>query len=403
MRTTSRRTFVVLLVLFLAGPNGAQAQLDLGAGIDVEYRMGGTDSRYIVNEIPSSSTEPHFALRQINLFALSDFGEGFFFEGRLQFDNIGARGLNPPRVGLAYLGWERPDKPVSVSVGRILNPFGLHPKHALAFQDDFVAAPLLYGYSTTVTQHLGFWPGARTNTSGYTVWEVGLSSLYRTGYVTGGQVSWSIVENTLVWDVAVTNSAPASRASVPGTGGVAGLSRLEWRPAVFWTQGFSVSHGTFMEERPENAELRETASLSDYRQMLLGTDFRTGYGFFELKGEALYGIWTVPAFADGAFIFDDGDPRTYRLTHTGGYLDAKVEPPFVTGSYLALRGERLYFPKQEEPVTGASFRWDNNVTRLSAVVGYKLHPRVLTKVSVTEQTPFDGSMYTLRVQLTSMF
>jgi hypothetical protein len=417
MTRTARTLLAVGIGLLCLGP--AHAQIDVGAGLDVEYRMGGDDSRFIVNELPtdadvpqSGSPDPHFALRQVNLFAFSEIGRSFFFEGRVQIDNIGDGGLNPPRLGLAYLGWTPRGGPVTVSVGRLVNPFGLYPKRSLAFQNDFVAAPLLYGYGVNVTQGLGYWPGAQAGTAGYAGWDMGVTTLYRTGYVTGAQVSWTLSPNTLVWDAAVVNNAPASRKSISGRGNVAGITRLEYRPAVFWTQGVSLSHGTFMDVHPQNAPLRAATSLGDYRQTLIGTDFRTGYSYFAVSGEAVYAIWSVPGYRqdstptyrDGAFVRDEqGDPAQFRLTQWGGHVDVKFEPPFLPGSYLAVRGAHLYFPTRDHPVTGTPFKWDSDVTRLSGVVGYKLHPRIRTKVSFTEQTPFDGSRYTLRVQVTSMF
>jgi hypothetical protein len=294
--------------------------------------------------------------------------------------------------------------PVTVSLGRFVNPFGQYPKESLAFRNDFVAAPLLYGYGVNVTQGLGYRPGARASTRGYFGWDKALSTLYRTGYVTGAQGSWTIAENTLVWDLAVVNNAPTSRKSISGAGNVAAITRLEYRPSVFWTQGLSVSHGSFMDQHPQNRPLRQTESLRRYRQTLIGTDVQTGYRYFALDGEVVYTIWSVPGFRDGSFVRDaQGDLARFDLAQWGGYVDAKVEPPFLPGSYLAVRGEHLHFPTEDHPVTGASLKWDVDVTRLSAVLGYKLHPRVIAKVSFTEQTPFDGSEYSLRFQVTSMF
>lgn len=395
---------IAILGLWVALCGPTHAQIDLGAGIDVEYRAGGADSRFLTNEIASASHEPHFVLHQLNLFAFSDIGGPFFFEGRLQIDDFGDAGLNPARVGLAYLGWEPPNRSVSVSLGRLVNPFGLYPKQVLAFQNDFVTAPLLYGYGINVSPALGYWPPAQATSANYGAWDTGLSTLYRRGYVTGAQLSWTLLENTLVWDVAVVNSAPPSRSDRTGSGTIAGITRIEIHPAVFWTQGLSVSHGSFMEERPENAPLRRERSLRRFRQTLIGTDFRTGYGFFGLEGEVIYTIWSVPRFRDGNFVVDDdGEPVEYRLTQVGGHLDAKVEPPVLPGFYLALRAERLHFPTADNPLGGSSIEWDEDVTRLSAVVGYKLHPRILAKASFTEQTPFDGSRYSVRFQVTSRF
>jgi len=416
--TMIRKLFVVAFLGFgLLGLDPSYAQVDLGAGVDVEYRMGGEDYRFLVNEIPtdedvprSGSPSPHFALRQVNLFAFSQIGEAFFFEGRLQIDNVGSGGLNPLRVGLAYVGWEPQGAPVTVSLGRLVNPFGRYPKESLAFQNDFVAAPLLYGYGVNVTQGLGYWPGARESTSGYEGWDKAVSTLYRLGYVTGAQVSWTLIENALVWDLAVVNNAPAARKRITGSGNAAVITRLEVHPATFWTQGVSFSHGAFLSENPDNARLRKKVALTSYRQTLIGTDFKTGYSYFAIDGEVAYTIWSVPGWrrqGNGdapSFVFDDqNEPVRYTLTQWGGHVDAKVEPPFLTGSYLAVRGEHLYFPERENPVTGNTFKWDSDVTRLSAVIGYKLHPRVLAKVAFTEQTPFDGSLYSLRVQVTSMF
>jgi hypothetical protein len=419
MIPTRRGLFATLFGLVLLGVGPVHAQVDLGAGLDVEYRMGGEDSRFLLNEIPSAedvpqsgSPEPHFALRQVNLFVFSQISSDFFFEGRLQIDNIGSGGLNPPRVGLAYLGWQPQGVPITGSVGRFVNPFGQYPRQSLAFRNDFVAAPLLYGYGVNVTQGLGYRPGAQASTRGYFGWDKALTTLYRTGYVTGAKGSWTIAENTLVWDLAIVNNAPTSRKSISGAGNAAVITRMEVRPAVFWTQGVSFSHGAFMDQHPQNRPLRQNESLRRFRQTLIGTDFQTGYSYFALSGEVAYTIWSVPGYRqdatppyqDGAFVRDEqGDPARFRLTQWGGHVDAKFEPPFLSGSYLAVRGGHLYFPKRTHPVTGNTFKWDSDVTRLSAVVGYKLHPRIITKVSFTEQTPFDGSLYSLRVQVTSMF
>ena len=138
--------------------------------------------------------------------------------------------------------------------------------------------------------------------------------------------------------------------------------------------------------------------------MLLGTDTKIAFTYFEIIGEIIYSKWKTTGFISNQF--DEscgGNLCDYDLSNISGNIDFKYELPGVTGSYIALRAEHLLFFDATEPETDDSFNWDEDLSRLTAVFGYKLAPNVLLKASFSDQRDFDLSEYALRIQLSSFF
>jgi len=392
-----------LLSLFWMGSLPLTAQVEWNGSVDFEVAMGGRDSRFVTNELANGFRRPHLGIRELDLFFFSDLGESFFFNGRLQWDIWGSGQLNPVRVSLASLSWEPEEGPVSLTVGRFINPFGLYPRRQLSSENSFINAPLAYAYFINISDTRGFWPMAG-NAGTYGTDDVGLTMSYFGGYTTGGLINWVIIPEGLDLALAVTNGAPASQKNFSNLQNLNVTMRLGIQPFIFWQQGFSVSHGSFMRKAAVNTNFDR---LEKYRQTLLGTDLILAYTYFEISGEFLYAIWDVPGSDNNGFqIGPDGQLLRYRLTNWSGYVDVKVELPFWSGSYIAGRYEKMVFNAYDPPESSnlsAGNPWDDGLFRYSFAAGYKLARPVLLKFAFSEQIYDDTSIklddWTMRLVL----
>lgn len=391
---------------------GAFAQSAQVSGeLDFEFRMGGSESNFITNEIPNEFRYPHAVINQFNVFFFSELAERWSFNGRVQLDIWGSGRLNQPRITLAAVTYE-PSARLSLSAGRMISPFGLYARRQLLSQNSFAAAPLMYGYFINVSEKRGFWPiagNAGVYDDGSS--DVGVTTAYFGAYVTGASFNWIIVPNRINIEAAITNAALASTLPNTNLANAAVVARLGVQPAMWWQQGVSVSYGSFMNLDSVNARARENNPLEQYRQLLLGTDFVFAYLWFELSGEVMWSRWNVPKFANGQFArVNAGSSKLqeYALTNLGGYVDFKFEPPFLTGSYLAFRAERIAFQPFDDPITRARTYWDKGVTRLSIAAGYKLSRNVLLRTTYSDQRTdgdrrLDPDDWTFRTLLIVLF
>lgn len=393
---------VIVLMLSLF-PCMAYGQIQLNGSVDMEISSGGKNSQFIKNEIPGEFRYLHLSIAQINAFLFAPVNDNFFFEGRIQMENWGTGQLNAPRIALANITWADPDKNYSISLGRFINPFGFYPKQQLSIDRVFTAHPLTYGYFINISDKRGYWPmGASQGT--YTRQDVGLSTIYFAGYATGLSLNWLIKPNKLILDAALTNTAPASIVNFTNLANAAGIVRLQFNPSIFWQQGISFSHGSFMQLDPVNSFFRSANPLEQYRQTLIGADLKLGYAFWEIVGEAVFARWKVPGYTGGEFSVEQGNElEEYNLANLSGNIDIKFEPPFFAGSYIAFRAEHLYFLEADDPQSDQTIKWDEDVTRLTGVFGYKFGRNILSKISFSEQTPFDSTEYAFRIQLTAFF
>ncbi len=400
MKSAKRRLACAALAVLWSATNIAQAQIQLTGETALELSIGGTNSNFIFNEIPNEFRFAHLAINQFNVFVLAPMGEEWSFNARVQFDIWGGGRLNPPRITLATILWQKPESPVSVSIGRFVMPFGLYPRRQLQSDNLFASAPLSYGYFVNISDKRGFWPGAG-NTGVYgTADDVGLTTVYFGGYTTGASLNWILIPNALNIELAIVNGALSSQADYTNLANLAGVARLGFQPAIFWQQGISVSYGSFMQADPVNNLVRTNNPFEQYRQLVLGTDVILAYAFFELSGELIYSQWTVPRFtlAEGfATAASNSDELVrYTVSNLSGYVDFKFEPPFLTGTYLALRYERLLFlPYTDARTNQENLSWDRSVTRLSASIGVKFSERVLAKLAFADQA-LDGQSFNVR-------
>jgi hypothetical protein len=382
-------------------------QIDLSGSVDFEFSYGGQNSSYVTNEIVQEFRRPHLGINQLNLFLFSDLGNDFFFSGRIQWDTWKTGQLNPARISLAFLSYEPLDSPLLFSIGRFTNPFGLYSRRQIASQNLFVNAPLIYGYYVNISDTRGFYGNlgqgyGSANTDNY---DPGMTTIYYGGYTTGGMFSWVIVPETMDLSIAVSNVAPASERNYTNLQNLAVISRLGLQPLIYWQQGFSFSYGSFMHRY--QATNYDFDKLERFKQMIAGTDFIFAYSYFELSGEFIYAKWNVPASNNEGLQSAASGLLEFDLTNYGGYIDLKYEPSFFTGSYIALRGEKMVFDRFDQPdadTYAPRNPWDDNLIRYSAAFGYKISHNILFKFAFSEQIYDDETIkledYTFRSILT---
>lgn len=396
-------TSIILLLGF--GFSAAFSQIDFLGSLDISAGAGGKNSSFETNGLNNNYRNAHLNIHEFNLFMFTQVSDAFFFSGRLQWDTWGSGKLNPPKLTLAELSWEPPGEAYSASLGRFVSPFGLYPKRQISTQNNFIQAPLAYGYFLNISDEKGYWPGVGSAVSGYGAGDVGVTTLYFGGYLTGGQFNYIIVPETMDISIAVANAAPASPRNFSNLAEYAVVTRIGLQPVIYWQQGLSFSYGNFMYDAGYDSSYKD---MDKFTQLLLGTDFIISGGYFELTGEFIYSSWSVPAWQDRSLISRmQSYLVAYPLTNYTGYVDLKVEPPFIPGSYLALRYDMMTFDTFKNPKPDVLLtlprKWDNDVSAYSAAFGYKLSEAVLLKLVYSDliyaKSQFDGEYWTMRALL----
>jgi hypothetical protein len=402
-----KRLFIVLIIVIL--PVISLAQLEFSGSLDLEVSKGGNDSRWITNEINFQYRNLHLAINQLNFFASAQVTDAFFVDTRIQFDTWGTGKLNDPRVSLAVLTYEPEESSIRFSIGRYVSPFGLYPQRVLAADNSFNHAPLGYVYFINISDVFGYWPGAGEGDVYGGEGDPGLTTIYFGGYNTGALFSWVVVPEVFSIDLAIANAALASQVNYTNLENFAGILRLGFQPAIFWQQGISVSHGSFMQQQDTVYSYYD--DFTSFTQTVVGTDLVLGYSYFELSGEFFYSMWSVPFFDGTDFMRDYyGKAEAFTLANYAAYLDLRNEPPFISGSYIAVRYDMLRFLDSDDlkNVDDVDYNpWDNNVSRYSVALGYKFAEPVLLKLSYmdqkTENLDKDPDDYVYRAILTVSF
>ncbi len=383
-----KKRFLALLTLMMLTVGSAQAQLQFSGSVDLEYSAGDSASNFLTNGISNDYRRSHLGINQLNLFGFAQIDDDWSFNTRITWHTWGTGRLNNPQVLLAELTWQKPDAHVGATIGRFVSPFGMYARRQLAADNSLVNAPLLYEYFINVSEIWGFWPIAGNSGAYDQGTDVGVTTIYFGGYTTGGKVNWA-VSDQINLDLGVTNAALASTKGWTKLANAAVVGRAGFKPLFFWEQGVSVNHGSFMELETVN---RQFDNLTDFRQTLIGTDWNLAYSYFELSGEFVLSKWKVPGFAGGKWIRTKADSTQlaeFELENSGFYVDLRVEPPFLTGSYIAVRAEQLTFKEYDHPAETTSTigknPWDDNVTRFSVAAGYKLSRSILLKATYLMQ------------------
>ena len=402
-----KNAFLIIL-LALSLTTAIEAQIQFNGTLDAGISSGGSASEFISNGITHDYRFLHFSIPQVNLLAFAPINNTWYFEARLQSDTWGNGVLRYPRFTLANVTYADSDKDYSISIGRFQSVLGFYSSRNLLIDRTFLELPLSYSYYISISDVYGFWENARYQNN-YSSSDGLMTTVYFGGYSTGFRWDWEIVENKVLLQTAMTTVSPGSGRDYSNLGNAALTSRLILNPSIEWQFGISASHGSFMQlVQGENNAIRVNNPLEQYRQTLVGLDFRYGFGFWEIIGESIYSNWNVPGILNGTgweFEGNSNTLNTFNLSNIGTNLDIKFEPPFVTGSYIAFRFDHLNFIEAHPNETNlyGTDDWDKDKIRYSLAIGYKLARNVEAKILVSEQTPMDTSLYTFRAMITTFF
>lgn len=402
----NRLKILLVFIVLIISNTTLLAQLQVNGSIDVGIRSGGENSNFVSNGVESDFKYLHFRIPQVNLFFFAPINETFFFEARLQSDTWGIGELKDPYFTLANITWADPNRDISLTAGRFVSPVGFYSNRNLLLDRSFHELPLNYSYFVNISDQRGFWPLAGVG-GAYTSSDVGLTTIYFGGYATGGLLDWQITDNKARLQLGLTSVAPSSAENYTNLANAALLGRLTLNPSIKWQVGFTGSYGSFMRESTINSAFRPFNPLERYRQTLVGADIKYGLGYWEVVAEAIFSYWYVPVFGDNGFE-TEGATNTFvedNFSNLGTNLDIRFEPPSLVGSYFALRFDYLNFMGEGEGTNSiyTSNEWDKDIGRISAAFGYKLARNIEAKMSFSEQTPFDGSLYTFRTTISAFF
>ncbi len=251
---------------------------------------------------------------------------------------------------------------VDVQIGRIPTTFGLFGRSGYGADNPLVGRPLPYGYLTSLRRD------ARPATAADLVrmrgrgWrsafplgnptpERGLPIVEPDSWDTGAQAR--IVRGPVEWTAAVTQGSLGSPRLADDNDGRALASRLVVRPTPAIAIGASASRGAFL-SRSLAGTLDGSTTLESFRQTATALDLQVTSGRWQLRGEGMRSVWTLPSSTDAAL--KDG------VHALGGWLEGRVR--LLPGLDAAVRGERLAF-SQVATATGLQ-PWESPVSRIEA-------------------------------------
>lgn len=366
MPKTSFCVYFLFLFSSLAFNLSGQAVLEF-ANVDLEWNRAGDKSDYYYNEI-SKNFLNRLGPYQVNLIG-GYYAKEWRVQGRLLWERNLGRKFNVLKVPLLNIQWAPTDKDFQLTAGRFINPFGSFNPRQLPKQRNFIGRPLAYDYYVNISDKIGYLENmgdlAKVPVDGSVQW--GSTLLYYGGYSTGFLFHWAVDPVKVNWDVALVNNASLGRVGFTDPIHLGLISRLSVKPVNFWNQGFSLSHGSFLRDSEFGNSID---NFRQYRQTLVGTDYKVGLRDFEFLGEIIWMLYHTPAFdADASGFRTNGE--AVNLSGLSAYLDVKYILPFLARSYIAYRIDTIQFGKLDD---GAyqNDQWDKAVFRHALAFGYEL-------------------------------
>lgn len=383
----TRKPIVLLFVLMLPCWLSSQMLFEFNAGLDVEMFKAGDRSHYYYNEINNGFDLEKWQVRpyQANLIGKLHFSEEWSVTARLLLERRLGRQFDQLQAPLLNVQWAPKEKNFQLKLGRFINPFGSFNSRQLPKQRSFIGLPLAYQYYVNISDQIGFVPNMGDVTKvpldgSPNTW--GSSTLYYGGYNTGIHLNWDIDPGRVNWKVALVNNAALGRVNFPNPVQFGLNTRLGVRPIYFWEQGISISHGSFLRDSEVGNQL---ADFQQYRQTLIGTDYKIGLSWFEFSGELIWTLYRTPAFdPENRTFLDQGE--SLNLQSFNAYLDIKYRLPFLARSFLAYRFDTMRFGQLESPTYTNSDQWDNPVLRHALAFGYQINELLLVRAYVATQS-----------------
>lgn len=402
------RSIHILLIIFCCLVSlqvFGQFQAKFSGNVDLGLQYGEADSHFYINGVHKNHKNWAFRPVEINLITRLEFSEQWFVNGRLQLEQDEGNTFDQFRVSQLNLNWVPDDTPWQFTLGRFINPFGAFNQKQLSINRSFIDVPLAYGYYTNISPYIGYAPGLgevqQLSVDNRLHW--GLPNNYYNGYSNGIKAKWAVKPNKLSAEIALATAAPLEQKNLnfkPWNYAV--ISRVMWQPAFFWKQGVSISYGSFFRDNALNAILGQ-----QFNQLLIGTDFKAGIGFFEISGEFTWASHQVPWYDIPTGSYLDADPEAppyFTLNNWSAYLDLRYEFSFLPGTYLACRLDTLQFGETDNGYSAQS-HWDNNVRRFTLALGVQPQSFLLVRMAYALQniSSQNADLNTFRTTLTAFF
>ncbi|MEX0648475.1 MAG: hypothetical protein WEA56_03450 [Balneolaceae bacterium] len=368
-----RVTLSFFLLLLLSGAAfPVTAQIQLGGLADFELKKGQNDSSPYVNQTPNDKWTIYTPY--IRIFASADISENWFISSVLQSDYYSGTELSSPFFSVINLNWiPIDDSDFTITAGRFVTPYGVYSNRVLSIDNPFVHLPLTHVFGLPVSQQSGILPYNAEYEEGIT----GLTMVNQRMYSQGILIQNSLGDSDWLQYKLAAALAPASAYfgtamyNYPSFTG-----RIVIQPKIWAQLGLSFSNGPFM--HPDDAANRfPDSSLSEFRQILLGSDLLISYRYYSFLIEYNRSLWKAP-YINGTET-TDYEISEAPVDHISG--EAVVRFPFFVGSYAAIRYENLISGSLSSGIYSSGSAWTYDRSRVELLAGYKLHRNIKMKIS----------------------
>lgn len=400
-----------LLLIFFILPFLSKAQLSLSWNtyLDLELTKAGSLSNYYYNEIHFRHIDWRFDLARWDVLGNLEFNNQFSLNTQLTVQRNRGQRIGILKDLEAYdlilsqfnFSWKAKNQKLKVKVGRFITPFGSFYQKQINKDRAIIPLPLAYSYYVNISPKIGFAPDLREDglrVDGRLEW--GEPTLYYLGYKTGVSVEFG--KPYKLWGtVALVNGGLNLSGALNDEIQLGLISRLKFHPFYFGEFGASFAIGHFFETSEfSTSEINN----SQFRQVMLGFDYKLGWSFFEVSGELIATSYKNPVWSLTENQFE-GNNDIFRTNFNSfsSYLDFKYEPPFLSGSFIAYRFDLLTFSNFENS-NGQKESWDNDVIRHVLSLGYKINGFLQIKTAFSTQSvdnkAWDQHQRTFRTMLT---
>lgn len=268
------------------------------------------------------------------------------------------------------------DGRVNFQVGQFATVIGNWVPRHLSWDNPFITAPVPYERLTAI-----FDTEPPASVSQFVT--INSEELYEYNptiwgpvYATGASVAGKI--DHFEYAAEIKNSGPSSR---PASWDLQDVQfqhptfagRIGFSPDLRWGVGASASVGPYY--RPEAAAtLPPGRSIGDFRQILVGQDFRFEWHRFQIWAEVFESRFEVPNVGDA-------DSLSY-------YIEGKYK--FTPQLFGALRWNQQFFARVGDR-TAAPVRWGEDLWRIDSAVGYRFTSHLQLKLQYSMQQSLQTS------------
>lgn len=305
---------------------------------------------------------------RLSLFLDTQLGKHLYSLVQFRVDrgfDPGSRPSGQARFDEYLLRYTPFDQPwVNLQIGKFATVYGSFVRRHDSWQNPFINAPLPYENVTIVTdQSVPASPAAflarKNRPDQKDIW---LPMTWSAAYTSGGTIFGTV--DRLDYAFEVKNASISSRPAVwdpfdlqwshPTYTG-----RIGYRPNAAWNVGANASYGSYLLP----AARAFGVDIGDYSQLTVGPDVSFAWRHFEIWAEAMASRFEVPNVGDA-------DTVAY-------YIETKYK--FTPELFGALRWNQQLFDEVPNGAGGEE-RWDDDMWRVDAAVGYRFTRHIQTKL-----------------------